>query len=47
MRSVFSLKNISHEAGRPGSSVGNLVLTRWDMSSDPGNRDFSSLKNKK
>ena len=31
----------------PGSSFGNFViLTRWDVSSNPGNWDFSSLKNK-
>ena len=31
----------------PGSSVGNLVtlfLTRWDVSSNPGNWDFSSIR---
>ena len=30
----------------PGSSVGNL-LTRWDVGSNPGNWEFSSLKKKK
>ena len=37
------------KAGRPGTSVGNLpnLLTRWDVSSNPGNWDFSSPKKKK
>ena len=29
----------------PGSSVGNRnLLTRWDVSSNPGNWDFSSMR---